>query len=82
MLRARDAPGVLAALTNLLAYAGANIAFCRTYRMEPGGQAFTVFEMDGAPDDAVLPMVRRLDHVDRATFIETPRSETGTLAPA
>lgn len=73
----RDAPGVLAALTNLLAYAGANIAFCRTYRMEPGGQAFTVFEMDGAPDDAVLPMVRRLDHVDRATFIETPRSETG-----
>lgn len=35
----QDVPGVLAALTNLLAYAHVNIAFCRTYRTEVGGQA-------------------------------------------
>ena len=51
----KDVPGVLAALTNLLAYAHVNIAFCRTYRTEVGGQAYSVFETDGAPDDTVVP---------------------------
>ena len=59
-----DVPGVLAALTNLLAYAHVNIAFCRTYRTEVGGQAYSVFETDGAPDDTVIPMLRKLDNVD------------------
>ena len=70
----QDVPGVLAALTNLLAYAHVNIAFCRTYRTEVGGQAYSVFETDGAPDATVLPMVRGLDNVDYATFIELPGS--------
>ena len=61
-----DVPGVLAALTNLLAYAHVNIAFCRTYRTEVGGQAYSVFETDGAPDDTVVPMLRKLDNVDYA----------------
>ena len=76
----RDVPGVLAALANLLAYAHVNIAFCRTYRTEQGGQAYTVFETDGAPDESVLPLVRKLDHVDYATFIELPGS-TSKLGP-
>lgn len=76
----RDVPGVLAALTNLLAYSHVNIAFCRTYRTELGGQAYSVFETDGAADAAVLPMVRGLDHVDYATFIELPGSAS-SLAP-
>ena len=46
----QDVPGVLAALTNLLAYVHVNIAFCRTYRTEVGGQAYSVFETDGVPD--------------------------------
>ena len=76
----RDAPGVLAALANLLAYAHINIAFCRTYRTEQGGQAYTVFETDGAPAADVLPMVRKLDHVGYATFIQLPGS-SASLAP-
>ncbi len=72
----RDAPGVLAALANLLAYAGVNIAFCRTYRTEQGGQAYTVFETDNTPDATVLPMVRKLEHIDYATFIELPGSSS------
>ena len=58
-----DVPGVLAALTNLLAYSHVNIAFCRTYRTEVGGQAYSVFETDGTPDDTVIPMLRKLDNV-------------------
>lgn len=76
-----DVPGVLAALTNLLAYAHVNIAFCRTYRTEVGGQAYSVFETDGAPDDTVVPMLRKLDNVDYATFIELPGSAS-SLSPA
>ncbi len=75
-----DVPGVLAALTNLLAYAHVNIAFCRTYRTEVGGQAYSVFETDGAPDDTVVPMLRKLDNVDYATFIELPVSAS-SLSP-
>ena len=76
----QDVPGVLAALTNLLAYAHVNIAFCRTYRTEVGGQAYSVFETDGAPDDTVIPMLRKLDNVDYATFIELPGSAS-SLSP-
>ena len=70
----RDAPGILASLTHLLAMAEVNIAFCRTYRTEQGGRAYSVFETDGAPDASVLPMVRRLRDVSFATFIAVPGS--------
>lgn len=70
----RDAPGILASLTHLLAMAEVNIAFCRTYRTEQGGRAYSVFETDGAPDASVLPMIRRIRDVSFATFISVPGS--------
>ena len=76
----RDAPGALAALTGLLAEHKVNIAFCRTYRTEAGGQAYSVFETDSAPGKDVLPAIRALDLVDNATFIELPGSAS-SLAP-
>ncbi len=76
----RDAPGALAALTGALAQAQMNIAFCRTYRTEAGGQAYSVFETDGAPQRDVLPAVRSLDLVGYATFIELPGS-VSSLGP-
>ena len=60
----QDVPGVLAALTNLLAYAHVNIAFCRTYRTEVGGQAYSVFETDGAPMTLSSPMFANSTNVD------------------
>ena len=76
----RDAPGALAACADAVATARLNIAFCRTYRMEQGGSAYTVFEMDGAPDTSVLPRLRSLPLVETATFIRVPGSATA-LAP-
>ena len=76
----RDAPGALAALTGALAEAGMNIAFCRTYRTEAGGQAYSVFETDGSPSASVLPTVQALDLVNYATFIELPGSAS-SLTP-
>ena len=74
----RDAPGILASLTHLLAEAAVNIAFCRTYRTEQGGRAYSVFETDGAPADGVLPQVRALRDVSFATFIMVPGSASAT----
>ena len=74
----RDVPGILASLTHLLAEAKVNIAFCRTYRTEQGGRAYSVFETDGAPADGVLPMVRALRDVSFATFISVPGSTSAT----
>lgn len=76
----RDAPGALAALTGALAQARMNIAFCRTYRTEAGGQAYSVFETDGAPGEGVLDAVLALDLVNYATFIEMPGS-AASVAP-
>lgn len=76
----QDAPGALAALTGALAHASMNIAFCRTYRTEAGGRAYSVFETDGAPATGVLDAVRALDLVDYATFIEMPGAAS-SLAP-
>ncbi len=66
-----------------LAHASMNIAFCRTYRTEAGGRAYSVFETDGAPATGVLDAVRALDLVDYATLIEMPGAATslGARAP-
>ena len=76
----RDVPGALAACTGLLAEAQVNIAFCRTYRTEAGGAAYTVFETDGALAPDVLPRLRALAPVERAAFIAVPGSASA-LAP-
>ena len=70
----QDVPGALAALTGVLAREQVNIAFCRTYRTEQGGQAYSVFETDGAPAATALGEVRALAPVDFATFISVPGS--------
>lgn len=71
----RDAPGALAALTDLLACAKVNIAFCSTYRTEAGGQAYSVFETDEHyTGESFLEQVRALDLVDYASFVEVPGS--------
>lgn len=74
----RDEPGALAALTSALARARVNIAFCRTYRTERGGMAYTVFEMDEPPSIEALGAIRALGMVEIAAVIEIP----GHQAPA
>lgn len=68
----RDAPGALAGMCRLFAEADVNIAFLRTYRTEAGGEAYTVFETDGAPTQDLLALVQQLEHVGYATLIEVP----------
>lgn len=78
----RDVPGVLAALTVELSARGINIAFMRTYRLSPGGEAYTVFELDGAPEGTdpaeLLADIRLNKAVSVATLIRVP----GATRPA
>lgn len=68
----KDAPGALACMTQLFAQAQVNIAFCRTYRTECGGRAYSVFEVDGAINDQLLIALQNLELVHTARFISIP----------
>lgn len=77
----RDAPGALAALTSLLAEKHINIAFCRTYRTEAGGQAYSVFETDGRlPGNDFLETLRKIALVDYVATIEVPGASAPLLS--
>ena len=55
----RDAPGALAALTGALAEAEMNIAFCRTYRTEAAGQAYSCSRRTARPAPRCYQPCRR-----------------------
>ena len=76
----RDAPGVLAALTVLLSDRGINIAFMRTYRTERGGRAYTVFELDELPDEALLDELRSRPNIVTATYVRVPGAAPASMA--
>ncbi len=71
----RDAPGALADLTALLARHGINIAFLRTYRTERGGRAYTVIEVDEAPEAALIAELRAAALVETATYVQVPGAQ-------
>ncbi|QWT17152.1 L-serine ammonia-lyase, iron-sulfur-dependent, subunit alpha [Collinsella sp. zg1085] len=70
----QDAPGALASITHALATAEVNIAFCRTYRAEASGYAYTVVETDGTISDDMLKSIQALPLVETASFIKLPGS--------
>jgi L-serine dehydratase len=76
----RDVPGVIASIAQLLADDDINIAFCRTYRTERGGEAYSFFEIDGLADPDVLPRLLALRTVTYATFVKVP-GEGSQLPP-
>lgn len=65
-----DVPGIIAAVSSLLAEAKINIATMQVYRRQAGADAFMVLELDGQPSEQVLRNIRELDGVEHATFLE------------
>ncbi|MEE1209198.1 MAG: L-serine ammonia-lyase, iron-sulfur-dependent subunit beta, partial [Parafannyhessea umbonata] len=68
----QDRPGVLAALTSGLSAGGVNIATMRTFRERQGGRAYTVFEVDGGLDQALLEYLRRAPNITLANLVNVP----------
>ena len=66
----QDKPGFIGALGTLLGQRGVNIASFNLGRVERGGEAIALVEIDEAISDVVLAEVRKLPHVMRAQRLE------------
>lgn len=65
-----DAPGVIAAVTGVLAQVKLNIATMQVYRRRAGADAMMVLELDGAPEETLLDELRGLPEIQSATFLK------------
>ncbi|WP_373484620.1 L-serine ammonia-lyase, iron-sulfur-dependent subunit beta [Acetobacterium malicum] len=65
-----DTPGVIAAVTNLLADQGINIAELNMYRSHRGGEAMMVIETDQAVKDEQISLIEAVKTVKKAVLIE------------
>ncbi|NLG24070.1 MAG: L-serine ammonia-lyase, iron-sulfur-dependent, subunit beta [Clostridiales bacterium] len=69
IVRHRDAPGAIAAVSAELAAHGINIATMRVARRQAGGYAIMAIELDAAPGEAVLAALNALPCVDRVSLL-------------
>lgn len=67
---AHDQPGMLAAVASQLSTAGVNVATVRVSRDRPGGLALHLYELDAAPDPAVLQGLGALPAVQTVRLLE------------
>lgn len=65
-----DAPGMIAAVTGLLAREALNIANMQVYRRQAGADAMMVLELDGVPAPETLEAIRALADIRSATFLK------------
>lgn len=68
----KDTPGVLAALTAILAEQHINVATMRTFRAARGGMAYTIFEIDEAVSAHTLNLFRKTPYVALAAQVSIP----------
>ena len=69
IVRQLDAPGVVAAITRILAEHHINIAFMRMYREGKGDTAYTIIEADGEIPEAAAGEIRAQKNIHSATLI-------------
>lgn len=65
----RDRPGVITAVTQILAEHALNVAFMRVSRQSRGERAMMILELDERPDQAIVAACQRAQGVDLALSI-------------
>ena len=65
-----DTPGMIAAVTNLLADQGINIAEMNVYRSHRGGEAMMVIETDQAVKGELVSLIEAVNKVKKAVLIK------------
>lgn len=65
-----DTPGMIAAVTNLLADQGINIAEMNMYRSQRGGEAMMVIETDQAINEELVSLIEAVNSVKKAVLIK------------
>ncbi len=66
----KDTPGMIGAVTSLLAEKGYNIAGMRMYRDGRGQKAYMAIETEALIEDAVLREIRHMQNVNRLCMID------------
>lgn len=66
-----DAPGAIAAVSNLLAHGNINIASMKVYRSYRGGDAIMIIEMDQAISTHLNLLIRDLPGIKGSTLIKS-----------
>lgn len=66
----RDAPGAVARVSALFAAKRVNIASMRVSRLEPGGEAVMVIEVDSANPEEIPGAIGALEGITRAAYLE------------
>ncbi len=60
---AQDVPGIVSAVSTMLARQGENIATMKVSRRQKGGDAIHIYELDQAPSEATLGVIRAIPAV-------------------
>jgi L-serine dehydratase len=66
-----DRPGIVSAVSSILAGIGVNIASMRVFRQKKGGQAAMAIEVDQHTGESILPLVSRQPGVEIARLIDS-----------
>jgi len=66
----RDRPGIIAAVTEILASEGVNICNFRLSREEPGGEAVMTIEIDGSFGEALNARIAALPDIYSSTMLQ------------
>ena len=71
----QDTPGVIAEVTNLMAWHGVNIGNFKLNRPQKGFQAVMTVEIDGHTEANMPDKLRGLPHVDSVVYLRANQSE-------
>ena len=71
IIQHRDTPGAIAQVSQMLAWAGMNIATMRVFREDKGGRAVMALELDSMPEEKTLTALRALDAFDSVTLLSS-----------
>lgn len=66
----KDAPGMIASVSSLLAGASVNIATMRVARQAAGKRAIMVLELDALPDEAIIAALRAMTNISSVTLLK------------
>lgn len=70
LVRHHDRPGVIAAVTNFMAYSEVNIGNFRLARSKKGGDAIMTIEVDGNPPERLMEALKMLPHVTNVFLLK------------
>ena len=68
IIRQKDVPGAIAAITGIFEKHSINIAYMHVYRDGPGDDAYSIAEIDGSPNDTFISEIAALPTIIAVSY--------------